>query len=310
MNILVTGGAGFIGSHFVDRFLSEGNRVWALDSLRGGSAANLSPDAEFVQMDLNDPALGAKLGTVMAQIRCGAVFHLAAQASARASCLEPIFDATENIIATLRLLETCLESGTRYFCFASGAAVYGEAGAGPQTEERPEAPVSPHGAAKLAVDKYLHAYSVQRGLRSSGLRFSNAYGPRQGENGAVAVFSRLLREGRPPRVNGDGLQTRDFVYVADLAEAASLALRQEATGVFNLGTGLETSILDLARALCLMADADPGRVEHGPAVPGERRRSAVDPSKAAKVLAWSPRTSLASGLRATYEWYAAWKDRQ
>jgi UDP-glucose 4-epimerase len=310
MNILVTGGAGFIGSHFVDRFLSEGNRVWALDDLRCGGAANLSPDAELVQMDLNGPALGAE----MARIRCEAVFHLAGHTDVRASCSQPIFDATENIIATLRLLEAGLETGTRYFCFASsGGAIYGEACSGPQTEEQPEAPVTPYGAAKLAVDKYLRAYSAQRGLKSSSLRFSNAYGPRQGaggEAGVVAAFSRLLREGRPPRVNGDGLQTRDFVYVADLAEAASLALRQEATGVYNLGTGLETSILDLARSLCVMADADPARVEHAPAVPGEQRRSAIDPSKAARELAWSPRTSLSSGLRATYEWFAAWKDKK
>jgi UDP-glucose 4-epimerase len=308
MNVLVTGGAGFIGSHFVDRFLSEGYGVWALDNLRCGSRANLNPDAGFIQIDLNDPALGAEL----AKIRCEAVFHLAAHIDVRVSCRQPIFDATENIMATLRLLEAGLETGMRYFCFASsGGAIYGEADAGPQTEEQPEVPVSPYGAAKLAVDKYLYAYSVQRGLKSSSLRFSNVYGPRQGakgEAGVVAVFSKLLREGKPPRVNGDGLQTRDFIYVADLAEAASMALRQRATGVFNLGTGLETSILDLARSLGLMAGADPSRVEYGPAIPGEQRRSVVDPSKAAKVLAWSPRTSLANGLRTTYEWFAAWKD--
>ena len=310
MNILVTGGAGFIGSHFVDRFLSEGHVVWALDNLRSGTVANLNPDAGFIQKDLNDPALGAEL----ARIRCEAVFHLAAQIDVRVSCREPIFDATENIIATLKLVEVGLLTGMKYFCFASsGGAIYGEADSGPHREDSPEAPISPYGAAKLAVDKYLHTYAVQRGLKSSSLRFSNVYGPRQGakgEAGVVAVFSKLLREGRPPKINGDGLQTRDFIYVTDLAEAASLALRQEATGVFNLGTGLETSILDVARNLCVMADADPGRVEYAPAIPGEQRRSVIDPYKAGRVLAWSPRTSLANGLRTTYEWFAAWKDKQ
>jgi UDP-glucose 4-epimerase len=308
MNILVTGGAGFIGSHFVDRFLSEGHAVWALDNLRNGSRANLNPDAGFIHMDLNNGAMRAEL----AKIRCEAVFHLAAQTDAQASCRDPIFDATENVLGTLRLLEAALGSGMRYFCFASsGGDIYGEALSGPQTEAHAEAPVTPYGAAKLAIDKYLHAYSAQRGLKSASLRFSSVYGPRQGakgEGGVVAAFSKMLRDGLPPRVSGDGMQTRDFVYVADLAEAASLAMRQEATGVFNLGTGLETSILDLAKGLCLIANANPARIEHGPAVPGEQRRSALDPSRAGRVLAWSPRTSLTNGLRSAYEWFATGMD--
>jgi UDP-glucose 4-epimerase len=309
MNILVTGGAGFIGSHFVDRFLSEGHAVWALDNLREGRAANLNPDAEFIRMDLNDGSLATKL----TEIRCRAVFHLAAQVDVRVSCQSPVFDAAENIIATLRLLEAGIKSGMEYFCFASsGRAIYGEANGGPQSEGHPEAPASPYGAAKVAVDKYLHAYSMQRGLRSSSLRFSNVYGPRQvtkGESGVVALFSKLLRDGRPPRVNGDGMQTRDFIYVTDLAEAASMAFRQEATGVFNLGTGLDTSVLDLARSLCAIADADPACIERGPAREGELRRSVLDPSKAGRELAWSPRTSLLNGLRNTYEWFAARMDQ-
>jgi UDP-glucose 4-epimerase len=308
MNILVTGGAGFIGSHFIDRFVGEGHAVWALDNLRNGRAANLNPEAEFILMDLNDGGLAAAL----AKIRCEAVFHLAAQVDVRVSCRAPIFDAAENIMGTLRLLEAGTASGMRYFCFASsGGAIYGEASGGPQTEGHPEVPINPYGVAKLAVDKYLHAYSVQRGLRSSSLRFSNVYGPRQGaggEAGVVSIFSKLLRDGRFPRVTGDGQQTRDFVCVSDLAEAASMALRQEAAGVFNLGTGLETSILDLAKGLCAVAEMDPARIEHGPAVPGEQKRSVLDPSKAGRELAWSPRTSLASGLRATFEWFAARRD--
>ena len=304
MRILVTGGAGFIGSHFADRFLAEGHRVWIMDNLKTGSRANLNPGAGFVLMDLKAKDVDAAL----AEMRPEAIFHLAAQIDVRASVRDPIADAIENIMATLRLIESGLRNGMEFFCFASsGGAIYGEA-AGPQAEDHPERPINPYGVAKLSVDKYLHAYSVQRGLQYASLRFSNVYGPRQGtkgEAGVVAAFSKLLREGRAPRVNGDGFQTRDFIYVSDLAEAADKVLTQRATGVFNLGTGVETSILDLAKTMCRIAGVAPSLIQHGPAVPGEQRRSVVDPTKAREVLAWSPRSGLASGLKDTYDWFAA-----
>jgi len=304
MRTLVAGGAGFIGSHFVDRFISEGHSVWVLDNLSNGAKVNVNPKAEFILMDLKDSALASQF----AEIRPEAVFHLAAQIDTRVSCLNPVFDAIENIMATLMLIEAGLKNGMEYFGFASsGGAIYGEA-SGPQSETHPETPMNPYGVAKLAVDKYLRAYEVTRGLKSVSLRFSNVYGPRQGakgEAGVVATFAKRLREGAPICINGDGLQTRDFIYVTDLAEAASLALKQSATGVFNLGTGLETSILDLAKNLCATAGADASLIQHVPAIPGEQRRSAIDPSKAAKVLVWSPRTSFANGLKITYDWFAA-----
>ena len=302
MRILVTGGAGFIGSHFVDRFISEGHQVWVLDNLRSGSRANLNPAATFLELDLKDDRLAAEV----AAVRPEAVFHLAAQIDVRVSCADPVFDATENILATLRLIEAGLAAGMSFFGFASsGGAIYGEAG-GPQSEAHPELPLNPYGVAKLAVDKYLHAYGVQRGLASASLRFSNVYGPRQGakgEAGVVAVFAKLLRDGKPIRINGDGLQTRDFVFAPDLAEAASLVLQKGATGVFNLGTGRETSVRRLAEELCAAAGLEPSCIQHGAGIPGEQRRSVLDPAKAARELGWAPRTPLAEGLRTTYDWF-------
>jgi UDP-glucose 4-epimerase len=304
MRLLVTGGAGFIGSHVVDRFVSEGHEVWVLDNLRSGSRANLHPDARFIHLDLKDERLAQEV----AQVRPEAVFHLAAQIDVRVSCADPVFDATENILATLRLIEAGLAHGMEFFGFASsGGAIYGEA-AGPQAETHPETPLNPYGVAKLAVDKYLRAYETQRGLRSASLRFANVYGPRQGargEAGVVAVFAKRLRDSRAPRINGDGLQTRDFVYAPDLAEAASLVLGRRATGVFNLGTGIETTVLDLAGQLCAAAGCDPAGIKHGPGIPGEQRRSVLDPAKAARELGWTARTGLGHGLRTTWDWFQA-----
>jgi UDP-glucose 4-epimerase len=304
MRLLVTGGAGFIGSHFVDRFVAEGHQVWVLDNLRSGSKANLNPAATFIPLDLKDERLAQEVSAV----RPEAMFHLAAQIDVRISCGDPVFDATENILATLRLIEAGLANGMEFFGFASsGGAIYGEA-SGPQPEAHRELPMNPYGVAKLAVDKYLHAYAVQRGLQSASLRFSNVYGPRQGakgEAGVVAVFAKRLRDGLAPHIHGDGLQTRDFVFAPDLAEAASLVLQQRATGVFNLGTGRETTVLELAQGLCEAAAFDPARIQHGPGIAGEQRRSVLDASKAARELGWAPRTRLAEGLRITYDWFTA-----
>jgi len=304
MRILVTGGCGFIGSHVVDRFVSEGHQVWALDNLSSGSRSNLHPGARFIGLDLQD----ARLAQEVAAVRPEAVFHLAAQIDVRISCADPVRDASENILGSLRLVEAGLAAGMGYFGFASsGGAIYGEA-AGPQSEAHPETPLNPYGVAKLSVDKYLHAYAVQRGLASASLRFANVYGPRQGakgEAGVVAVFAKRLRDGLAPRINGDGAQTRDFVYAPDLAEAASLALARRATGVFNLGTGRETSVRTLAERLCAAAGLDPAAIEHLPGIPGEQRRSVLDPGKAARELGWIPRTALDDGLGQTWTWFQA-----
>jgi UDP-glucose 4-epimerase len=230
----------------------------------------------------------------------------------RISCKDPIFDAEENILATLRLLEAGLANGLEHFVFASsGGAIYGEA-SGPQSEEHPEVPINPYGVAKLAVDKYLHAYAVQRGVRACSLRFSNVYGPRQGskgEAGVVAVFCKRLRDGQAPIINGDGLQTRDFVHARDLAEAFSLVLKRGYSGVVNLGTGLETSILELARTLCLPTPVDPASIQHAEGIQGEQKRSVLDASKAFRELGWKPSIALAEGLRETLAWFLADRSR-
>lgn len=302
MNILVTGGAGFIGSHVATRLLEDGHRVAILDNLRSGSLEHLPPGAEFLRMDLRDPLLPQAL----ARLRPEAIIHFAAQIDVRISCRAPLFDAEENILGTLGLVEAGLECGLKRFLFASsGGAIYGEAG-GPQGEDHPERPVNPYGVAKLAIDKYLHAYTIQRGLAACSLRFANAYGPRQGakgEAGVVAIFCRRLARGLAPVINGDGSQTRDFVYVGDLVEGVRRALAREATGVFNLGTGRETSVLDLARGLCRLAGIDPARIEHRQAIPGEQRRSVLDPARAAAGLDWRPETGLDRGLAETWAWF-------
>jgi UDP-glucose 4-epimerase len=308
MRILITGGAGFIGSHVADRMLADGHEVAILDNLRSGSKANLPAKAEFLEMDLRDPALPAAL----ARLRPQAILHFAAQIDVRISCKDPIFDAEENILATLRLLEAGLDNGLEHFVFASsGGAIYGEA-SGPQSEAHPEVPINPYGVAKLAVDKYLHAYAVQRGVRACSLRFSNVYGPRQGskgEAGVVAVFCKRLRDGHAPTINGDGLQTRDFVHARDLAEAFSLVLQRRYSGVVNLGTGLETSILELARSLCRQTPVDPSSIQHAEGIQGEQRRSVLDPSKALRELGWQPRIALSDGLVETLDWFLADRGR-
>ncbi len=302
MRILVTGGAGFIGSHVADRCLADGYQVAVLDNLRSGSRHHVRPGVEFVEQDLQDLALVDTL----ARLRPEAILHFAAQIDVRISCQDPVFDAEENIMATLRLIEAGLANGLKHFIFASsGGAIYGEA-SGPQSESHPEVPINPYGVAKLAIDKYLHSYGVQRRLASCSLRFSNVYGPRQGakgEAGVIAVFCKRLREGLAPIVNGDGLQTRDFVFAPDLAEAASLVLAQRATGLYNLSTGIETSILDVARALCGHSGVDPAGIEHTPAIAGEQRRSILDASKVGRELGWKPATLLAEGMGTTYRWF-------
>lgn len=302
MRVLITGGAGFIGSHVADRCLQDGHEVTVLDNLRSGARCQIASEVAFVEQDIRDGALSETL----ARLRPEAILHFAAQIDVRVSCQDPVFDAEENIMATLRLVESGLTNGLKHFVFASsGGAIYGEA-SGPQSEGHPEVPINPYGVAKLAIDKYLHAYGIQKGLASTSLRFSNVYGPRQGakgEAGVIAVFCKRLREGLAPIVNGDGLQTRDFVFAPDLAEAVSLVLNQRATGLYNLSTGVETSILDVARALCGHAGVDLAGIQHAPAIVGEQRRSLLDASKAGHKLGWKASTSLAEGMGSTYRWF-------
>ena len=304
MRILVTGGAGFIGSHVVDRCLESGHEVVVIDNLRSGSRSQVDPRAQFIELDLRNAALAS----TVAAIRPEVILHFAAQIDVRVSCQDPVFDAEENILSTLRLIQAGLANGLQQFVFASsGGAIYGEAG-GPQDEHHPEVPINPYGVAKLAVDKYLYAYGVQRGLASCSVRFSNVYGPRQGargEAGVVAVFCKRLRDGLLPVINGDGGQTRDFVYAPDLSRAILRVVEQRATGIYNLGTGLESSVLDMAQLLCERAGQDPAQIGFNPAIAGEQRRSVLDSAKALAELNWKASTGFKQGLCDTYDWFRA-----
>jgi UDP-glucose 4-epimerase len=304
MRVLVTGGAGFIGSHVVAQLAAAGHSVTALDDLSTGRRENVPPGCELIEADLRDERADAAVRRSAPE----AIFHFAAQIDLRRSLADPVADAGQNIVASLRLLEAALAAGTRHFVFASsGGAIYGEADS-PQDENHREAPLSPYGVAKLAVDKYLDVYRRHRGLATCSLRLSNVYGPRQqsrSEAGVVAVFAGCLSAGRPLRIHGDGAQTRDFLYVEDVARMAPLLLSHRAEGVFNLGTGVETSVTALADTMRQLAGAGAPPTEPAPAVPGEQRRSVLDAGRAARELGWKAEIPLREGLRHTLAWFGS-----
>lgn len=301
--ILVTGGAGFIGSHFTENLIAQGHDVIVLDDLSSGDASNLPKGARLENCTVESEQALALIRTFRPEV----IFHFAAQIDVRVSAARPVYDAEMNIINTLRLLEAGLEHGLTYFAFASsGGAIYGEAEAGPQDESHPEHPLSPYGVAKLSVDKYLASLAHCRGLSSCSMRFSNVYGPRQnhrGEAGVVSIFIQRALADLALRVNGDGRQTRDFVFVKDLADAGERILRLRPQGVLNLGTGIETSIDQLAT---MVRSRFPGlaETEHAAAIPGEQVRSVLDCSKAQRILGWKPSTALEEGIGATCKWFA------
>jgi len=302
MKVLVTGGAGFIGSHVAERLLSEGHEVVILDDLSTGHVEHLHPDARFYQMDVQSPWLDELFKIE----RPEAVLHQAAQASVRRSVADPVFDASVNVLGAVTLLQASVRHGVRRFLFAStGGALYGDADVIPTPEDYPTLPVSPYGASKLGAEVYLRTFHAVHGLSYAALRYANVYGPRQdphGEAGVVAIFARRLLSGEPARINGDGKQTRDFVYVGDIAEANARALTSDAVGSFNVGTGVETDINTIFQLLKRLSGNNQAEV-HGPPMPGEQRRSVVDARKIEKVLGWRPRTSLEAGLDATVRYF-------
>lgn len=272
-----------------------------VDNLSSGSLSNLPRSIEFQQVDLANPAIDFTL----AAFRPETIFHFAAQIDVNKSISNPLFDAEQNVLATLRLLEYCRNEGTHFIFASSGGAIYGEAGSGPQAENHPEFPINPYGVAKLAIDRYLFAYHHQYQMPYTSMRFSNVYGPRQntrGEAGVVAIFCERLMKGLPPIINGDGLQTRDFVYVKDLAKIAPTLLRKRPTGVFNLGTGIDSTILTMTRGLVQASGRDL-EIQFAPARPGEQRHSVLDPDKAQRKLGWVAEVSLAEGILETMRWF-------
>jgi len=309
MRILVTGGAGFIGSHVVDAYVAAGHEVIVVDDLSTGRRENLNPRARFHQLDITDPAVV----DLVRDARPAVLNHHAAQMDVRRSVTDPLFDARVNILGTVNLLEGARRANVRRVLFvSSGGAVYGEQEAFPAPESHPTNPVSPYGVSKRAGELYAFFYQAEYQLPFVALRYANVYGPRQdphGEAGVVAIFSGRMLRAEPVTVNGDGKQTRDYVYVGDVARANLLALESTATGPFNIGTGVETDVNALARLL-LEATGGRSQVRHGPAKPGEQRRSVVDCRRAAEVLGWRPQVPLAEGLGRTVEWFRAQAARQ
>lgn len=303
MKILVTGGAGFIGSHVVDAYLKLGHTVSVVDNLSTGKHENVNPRATLYQIDIRDLE---SIKKVFRDASFDLVNHHAAQMDVRRSVEDPAFDASVNIVGLLNLLECSVKSGVSRFVFASsGGAIYGEQGYFPADEQHPTRPISPYGVAKLASEQYLYYYQTVYGLESVSLRYANVYGPRQnpeGEAGVVAIFtSRMLSDGNP-MINGDGRQTRDYVYVGDVVAANVLALDLKPSAVFNVGTGKETDVNQLFHHLrnAIGAKCDE---RHGPAKKGEQLRSVLSHAKISKSLNWNPQVSLEEGLKLTVQYF-------
>ena len=303
MRIVVSGGAGFIGSHIVDAYLAAGHDVAIVDDLSTGRAENINPGARFHRVDLRDRAAVA---AVMAEERPEIVNHHAAQLDVRRSVADPAFDAEVNLIGLLNLIEAARPHALRRVILASsGGVVYGESQRLPTREEDPTEPISPYGVAKLGSERYLHYYAHVYGLASVWLRYANVYGPRQnphGEAGVIAIFTTMLLEGGAPVINGSGAQTRDYVYVGDVVRANLLALESDYAGPLNIGTGVETDVNRLFALLCDAVGHHPGE-QHGPAKAGEQLRSVLDARRAGEVLGWNAETPLAEGLRRTVTWF-------
>jgi len=302
MKVLVTGGAGFIGSHVVDTYLAAGHEVLVVDDLSTGHAENLNPKARFEKLDIQDP----KVVELIRDERPAVLNLHAAQMDVRRSVADPIFDARVNILGTINLLEGARKANVRRILFvSSGGAAYGEQETFPAPESHPTNPLSPYGVSKRSGELYCYFYQAEYQLPYVALRYANVYGPRQdphGEAGVVAIFSGRMLRNEPVTVNGDGKQTRDYVYVGDVARANLLALESTCTGPINVGTGVETDVNRLAE-LIKEAAGSRSEVRHGPAKPGEQRRSVVDCRRAAAVLGWKPEVPLAEGIRRTVDFF-------
>ena len=302
MKIIVTGGAGFIGSNIVDAYIERGHEVHILDDLSTGQKSNVNPKAELHQVDIAD----AQAMQLVERIKPDALSHHAAQMDVRHSVADPTFDARVNILGFINLLEGCTNAGVKKVIFASsGGAVYGEQDVFPAPEDHPTRPASPYGVSKRSGELYLSYYQQAFGLPYIALRYANVYGPRQsakGEAGVVAIFLSLLLSGKIPLINGDGGQTRDYVYVGDVVAANVAALDAAFVGPINIGTGIETDVVSIFQHL-RGAVGSRTDAQHGPAKPGEQRRSCLDTSRASEVLGWRPQMALADGLRCTAEYY-------
>jgi len=306
MRALVTGGAGFIGSHLVDALLARGDMVTIVDDLSGGRDSNiagaLAAGATLQRADIRD---GAKLAQIVAAANPDTVFHLAAQVDVRISLADPAFDARTNVEGTVNVLEAARHAGARRVVFAStGGAMYGETGVLPTPETVEALPMAAYGQSKFCAERYLGLYDRLYGLSTIALRFGNVYGPRQdphGEAGVIAIFCGRLRAGAAPKIFGDGTQTRDYIYVRDLVGAIVLAGDASDGGVMNVGTEEETSVLDIVGRLSQLNGPQTPQPEFAPARLGEIDRSCLDATRAREVLGWNSSTPIAEGLALTWE---------
>jgi UDP-glucose 4-epimerase len=297
---VVTGGAGFIGSHVADALLARGEEVHVLDNLTTGKREKVPEGATFVEGDIRSDS-----AALFDDVRPEVCFHLAAQADVGTSVARPDYDADVNVVGTVRLLEAAREHGTQIVFTSTGGAMYGECdGPAPETAERK--PISPYGISKLAGEEYLAGWNRLHGGGHVALRLGNVYGARQEaglEGGVIAIFLERMAAGEPTQIFGDGQQTRDFVHVRDVVRAVLAAVGRDG-GLYNVGTGQETSVNELHR-LCRAVTGAGDEPEYGPARPGDVRRSVIDPGLAGRELGWQAETSLEQGLRETWEWTRA-----
>ncbi|MDH5719755.1 MAG: NAD-dependent epimerase/dehydratase family protein [Spirochaetia bacterium] len=302
MKILVTGGAGFIGSHIADRLLANKHSVAIVDNLTTGKKENIPREAQFYEADICDKHIAEIFEKEKPQI----LVHQAAQINVRASVDDPGYDASINIIGSINLLECARKYGVQKVIFAStGGAIYGEQEYFPADENHPQNPVSPYGIAKLSVEKYLYYYKVQYGLDFVSLRYANVYGPRQnakGEAGVVAIFCERMLKNEQPIINGDGRQTRDYVYVADVAEYNIRAVESDASGIFNIGTSKEINVNEIFYLIKNELKSEAPEV-HGDAKGGEQLRSVITFQKANETFGHEPQVQIEEGIRKTAKWF-------
>lgn len=299
---LVTGGAGFIGSHIVDALIKRRIKVYVVDDLSSGNKKNLNPNATFYKMSITSPAFPK----LVKKIKPDIIFHYAAQKDVRKSVAEPAFDARVNILGSIAMIEAANVAGTKKIVFAStGGAMYPDRVRPPWKETLKPEPISPYGIAKRSVELYLEFARLEYGISYAALRMANVYGPRQdasGEAGVCAIFSELMLAGKQPKIFGTGKQTRDYVYVADAVRAALAAMDRAAYGVFNIGTGRQTDLNKLFKKIKKLTGSD-AMEKHYPAKPGEVMVSAVSSKLAERKLGWKPKIKLEDGLKITVEWF-------
>jgi UDP-glucose 4-epimerase len=310
--IIVTGGAGFIGSNIVDALISRGHKVVVIDNLSTGEKDNINPKAKFYKIDIRDK----KISDIFKKEKPQAVFHYAAQIDARASARDPMFDAEINVLGSINVLESAAKSGVKKIVFASsGGSLSSEETVLPTPEDKISLPVSPYGAAKFSIEMYLNCFWKTYGMKYVALRMANVYGPRQsshGEAGVVAIFTGKMLRGEQPMIFGSGRQTRDYIYVGDVVRANLLALKSNKVGSYNVGTGKETTVLSLFRKIKQLTGAKVREVRGLPTnqatkvavlMPGEQQRSVLSFKKIQRELGWKPIVALDLGLKKTVEWF-------